>query len=699
MMMQWGQFLDHDLDHALPAVTAESWDGVDCKKTCDFAPPCYPMEVPADDPRIRNRRCIDFIRSSSTCGSGMTSVFFGALKPREQINQLTTFIDASQVYGYTQQFSRDLRNISVDGEDSGLLREGIRFTNQKSMLPFASPTDGIDCRRNLDESSINCFTAGDVRVNEQSGLLSMHVVWMREHNRIATFFNEINPHWTGEQVYQETRKIVGAMMQHFTFKHWLPHIIGDDGMAQLGAYEGYKPDVNPSISNEFATAALRFGHSLINPILHRLDWNFEPIEQGHLPLHQAFFAPWRVVYEGGIDPLLRGLFTVPAKIKKPEQNLNSELTERLFTTAHAVSLDLAAMNIQRGRDHALQSYMEYRKLCKLSTSNTFEGLDDISSASVRAKLKQLYGHPDNIDLFVGGILEDQMAGARVGPLFRCLLVEQFKKLRDGDRFYYENPSMFKPEQLTELKQATLARVLCDNGDNITRISENVFILPSRQGGYKSCEDIPAMSLRIWTDCSDCSRRSAYNLDITSLPSRSSRFRRDVSAAAPHEEEASDDVNRLHFNFDNDFYDMNEERVEGLEHLIERFDKSLKRIRKENHRLKASNDELWRAINMTIFRQLEAGESVTPPAKHHFQCTDKKGINRLNNEIWMEDDCTNCICERHQITCTIEKCGDPPKCDKNLRLSKQNGQCCQSCVEETTEETTIIASSKDVTTSR
>lgn len=118
------------------------------------------------------------------------------------------------------------------------------------MLPFASPTDGIDCRRNLEESSVNCFTAGDIRVNEQVGLLSMHTIFMREHNRIASFFNEINPHWTGEQVYQEARKIVGAMAQHFTFKHWLPKVIGQEGMDVLGEYKGYNPAANPSISSE-----------------------------------------------------------------------------------------------------------------------------------------------------------------------------------------------------------------------------------------------------------------------------------------------------------------------------------------------------------------------------------------------------------------------------------------------------------------
>lgn len=115
MVMQWGQFLDHDMDHALPSVSSESWDGIDCKKSCDYAAPCYPMDVPRDDPRISNRlpylqvlirflrlkfffrRCIDFVRTSAICGSGMTSIFFDTVQHREQINQLTSYIDASMV--------------------------------------------------------------------------------------------------------------------------------------------------------------------------------------------------------------------------------------------------------------------------------------------------------------------------------------------------------------------------------------------------------------------------------------------------------------------------------------------------------------------------------------------------------------------------------------------------------------------------
>jgi len=128
------------------------------------------------------------------------------------------------------------------------------------------------------------------------------------------------------------------------------------------------------ISTEFATAALRFGHTLINPILRRLDGNFESIPEGDLPLRQAFFSPWRLVEEGGIDPLMRGLFATPAKLKRPNELLNSHLTEDLFTHAHLVALDLAAMNIQRGRDHGIPSYNEYRVLCNLSRARSFEDL-------------------------------------------------------------------------------------------------------------------------------------------------------------------------------------------------------------------------------------------------------------------------------------------------------------------------------------
>lgn len=638
MVMQWGQFLDHDLDHAIPSVSSESWDGIDCKKSCNYAAPCYPIDVPPGDPRIKNRRCIDFVRSSAICGSGMTSVFFDTIQPREQINQLTSFIDASQVYGFTDGLSEDLRDLN---DDRGRLREGPRLPGRKPLLPYAG-NQGMDCRRDFAESSVNCFLAGDIRANEQVGLLAMHTIWMREHNRLAGELNRINSQWDGEKLFQESRKIVGAMAQHITYDQWLPLIVGPVGMEMLGEYKSYDPSVNPSISNVFATAALRFGHSLINPVLHRLDETFQPIPEGHLPLHKAFFSPWRLVDEGGVDPLLRGLFTVAAKLKTPEQNLNSELTEQLFKVAHAVALDLAAINIHRSRDHAIPGYLDFRRFCNMSVPDNFDDLQfEISDGSVRRKLEELYGHPGNIDVWVGGILEDQVAGGRVGPLFRCLLVDQFRRLRDGDRFWYENPSSFKTEQLTQIKQASLARIICDNSDNITRITKNAFLLPQRQGGYVKCDAVPRIDLRLWTECcNDCGNPSQFN----TLSRINRRNRREAGYSYP-----SDKPQHFDQTYNNlTAQEQNEERLEGMEEALATMQRSLKKMRKELQKCKS---------------KLPLG-----------YCVDYYGNRHESGDVWTPDNCTRCSCHGEHITCTVMKC---PKVDCERPFAVPD-ECCPVC---------------------
>lgn len=102
-------------------------------------------------------------------------------------------------------------------------------------------------------------------------------------------------------------------MQHITYSAWLPKVLGRQAMQKMGRYRGYQENVNPAISNVFATAAFRFGHTLINPILYRLNASFAEIKEGHLPLHKAFFAPHKLVQDGGIDPVLRGLLAAGVK--------------------------------------------------------------------------------------------------------------------------------------------------------------------------------------------------------------------------------------------------------------------------------------------------------------------------------------------------------------------------------------------------
>ncbi|MCP9265997.1 hypothetical protein DINM_021442 [Dirofilaria immitis] len=515
MMKQWGQFLAHDIEHTAPGLARQTYmKGAICNKTCENLDPCYNVPMPIEDPRMQGEKkpeilCIEVERSSATCGSGQTGPIYRQLTYREQMNiyvfqipfsKLTAFIDGSAIYGSAEVDALDLRDLFGD---HGLLRFDIVSETQKPYLPFERESS-MECRRNRShENPISCFLAGDYRANEQLALLSMHTLWLREHNRIATKFLEINPHWDGEIIYQETRKLIGAMLQVITYEHWLPKVLGPDGYAELiGPYRGYDSEVNPTLSNSFSAAALRFGHTIVNPILYRLDKNFEPIKEGHIPLHEAFFAPERLLSEGGIDPLLRGLFAMPMKVPKEQQLVNRELTHKLFSRVEESMYDLATINIQRGRDHGLPGYVAFRRWCNFSVPETWDDLaDDIPDNNVRATLKELYGHPGNIDLWVGLILERRLAGALVGPTIGCILGDQFRRLRTGDRFWYENEGVFTPLQLQQIRKTTLAAVLCNNGDYIDRI-QGCFRVQRKPAlnFYESCELIPQINLNVWQSC-------------------------------------------------------------------------------------------------------------------------------------------------------------------------------------------------------
>lgn len=660
MLMQWGQFLDHDLDSTVVALSqARFSDGQHCSSVCSNDPPCFSVMIPPNDPRVRSgARCMFFVRSSPVCGSGMTSLLMNSVYPREQINQLTSYIDASNVYGSTDHEARSIRDLA---SHRGLLRQGIVQRSGKPLLPFATgpPTE---CMRDENESPIPCFLAGDHRANEQLGLTSMHTLWFREHNRIAAELLKLNPHWDGDTVYHETRKIVGAEIQHITYRHWLPKILGEVGMKMLGEYRGYDPSVNAGIFNAFATAAFRFGHTLINPLLYRLDENFEPIPQGHVPLHKAFFSPFRIVNEGGIDPLLRGLFGVAGKMRIPSQLLNTELTERLFSMAHTVALDLAAINIQRGRDHGIPPYHDYRVYCNLSAAYTFEDLkNEIKSPVIREKLQRLYGSTLNIDLFPALMVEDLVPGSRLGPTLMCLLSTQFRRLRDGDRLWYENPGVFSPAQLTQLKQTSLARILCDNSDNITRVQQDVFRVAEFPHGYSSCEDIPRVDLRVWQDCcEDCRTRGQFNafsyhfrgrrsLEFSyedDKPTKRARWRKALSVK--HGKHLSNATSATH------------EHLEGpatndLKEFVLEMQKIITDLRKQ--------------IN-----SLESRLSTT-------ECVDDSGESHGGNTKWKKDPCTVCECKNGQITCFVEAC-QPAACPQPVKVE---GACCPVCLKNTAEE--------------
>ena len=145
-------------------------------------------------------------------------------------------------------------------------------------------------------------------------------------------------------------------------------------------------------------------------------------------------------------------------------------------------LDLVALNVQRGRDHGLPGYNAFRELCGLQRVKSFEYLKDLIPEKIVERLKLIYDHVDDIDLFIGGVSEAPVPGALLGPTFRCIVGDQFVRLQHGDRFYYDsasNPGKFTEEQLAEVRKSSLARIHCDNGDHVKLMQPLAFRKPSQ----------------------------------------------------------------------------------------------------------------------------------------------------------------------------------------------------------------------------
>ncbi|VDM66905.1 unnamed protein product, partial [Strongylus vulgaris] len=220
----------------------------------------------------------------------------------------------------------------------------------------------------------------------------------------------------------------------------------------------------------------------------RVDFSGENITHGGFFFGDGVFKSSKILFEGGIDPILRGFMSSP--VKRPHR-MTPAITEKMFG-----STDLGSLNIQRGRDHAIPSYNTMRTFCGLPKAKTFEDFSDmILDKNLRVGLGKHYNTTDDVDFYVGSMLEDPVVGGLVGTTLSCVIGEQFKRLRDGDRFFYENPGVFTPAQLVEIRKSSLSRVICDNGDHFEVISQDAFLLPGPQ--LTPCNQLPEVDLSKW----------------------------------------------------------------------------------------------------------------------------------------------------------------------------------------------------------
>jgi len=433
-LWQWGQFVDHDIDLT---------EGVNPAEPANIE---VPTGDPYFDPDSTGIEVIELNRSIYNPETGLT-----ADNPRQQENEITAWIDASNVYGSDDERAEALRT----NDGTGRLK-----TSAGELLPFN--TQGLP---NAGGASDTLFLGGDVRANEQVGLTTLHTLFVREHNRLAQELAEEHPRWDGDRIYERARRIVGAQMQVITYKEFLPALLGQGA---ISPYRGYDRAVDASIINVFSTAAYRFGHSALSPTLLRLDASGNEIAEGNLALRDAFFNPDILINEGGIEPILRGL--AAQTHQRVDPLVVDDLRNFLFGPPGAGGFDLASLNIQRGRDHGLPGYNDVREELGLPRAQDF--FDISSDTEVVDRLSSVYDSVDDVDLWVGGLCEDPLPGSHLGELFAEIVVMQFEALRDGDSYWYSR-SLSRQER-REVENTKLSDIIRRNTDIGEELPDDVF---------------------------------------------------------------------------------------------------------------------------------------------------------------------------------------------------------------------------------
>ncbi|TDH59380.1 peroxiredoxin [Dankookia rubra] len=439
MMYAWGQFIDHDINLTADSRTAE---------------PIF-ITIPQDDPTFPGGGFIPMNRAAAD-------------EYGQPINALSGWLDASMVYGSSAEVADKLR-----GEGGHML------TSDGNNLPV-----GL-----IDPTGENGFStaqighlAGDERADENPSLTGLQTLFVREHNYQVDRLHAADPCLDGETLYQMARAIVTAEIANVTYSEFLPHLLGD---LAPGPWQGYDASADPRMAVEFAGAAYRFGHSTVSPETEKLDEFGEP--GGTSELRDAFFqSPDLFAADGGADGMLRHLSADLAQAM--DARLVPDLRNFLFDPP--VGIDLAAINIQRGRDLGLPHLNEMREALHLTPYHDFGEITD--DAGTVAALRDVYGSVDQVDLWTGGLAESVMPGAFVGETFGVIIADQFARLRDGDRLWWENQG-FDAATEEAIRHTTLSDLILRNTDT-HYLQDDVFTYYERHAeGTEAMEpDLPQL---------------------------------------------------------------------------------------------------------------------------------------------------------------------------------------------------------------
>ncbi len=471
---------------------------------------------------------------------------------RQQINEETSFLDLSMVYGNKEAMLDLVRANTVDkwgntyesaklllGDDNMLptilqvaadngitaldvLRiftaegfGGLPDPDNVQAAIDANNTASPDFPNPADPTNwVNDYVAGDNRVNQTPLLVSQQTIWAREHNYQV---DKLTPYakkygWTEDQLFEAARAITEAEWQKVVYKEYLPKLIGQYA---LDDYTGYDSTVDPSIINDFTTVAFRFGHDQSSQEQQPLNEDGSNATPGGLTvftLATAFIAGANGARNAeDLDAWIRGQLSAHTQeIDGLVVDGNRNTLFGIGANGAPVTADLETFDIIRARDHGVASYNQLRAAMGLDTYSSFEeyaadnGID-VNSARFIA-LKNVYGGDINkLDAIIGGLLEEKYYDSQLGETFTKLIALQFENLRDGDQLYYENRFADDPKLLAEIEATSLADILART-TGIDHIYRDAFAAHDRISDTDgSIDGSWAKDLAIGTDYDDCIR--------------------------------------------------------------------------------------------------------------------------------------------------------------------------------------------------
>uniref|UniRef100_H2Q9C8 NAD(P)H oxidase (H2O2-forming) n=1 Tax=Pan troglodytes TaxID=9598 RepID=H2Q9C8_PANTR len=425
--------------------------------------------------------------------------------PRDPANQVTGWLDGSAIYGSSHSWSDALRSFSggqlASGPDPAFPRD-----SQNPLLMWAAPdpATGQNGPRGL-------YAFGAERGNREPFLQALGLLWFRYHNLWAQRLARQHPDWEDEELFQHARKRVIATYQNIAVYEWLPSFL----QKTPPEYTGYRPFLDPSISSEFVAASEQFLSTMVPPgvYMRNASCHFQGVINRNSSVSRALRvcnSYWSREHPSlqsaeDVDALLLGM---ASQIAEREDHVLVEDVRDFWPGPLKFSrTDHLASCLQRGRDLGLPSYTKARAALGLSPITRWQDINPALSRSNDTVLEAtaaLYNQDLSwLELLPGGLLESHRDP---GPLFSTIVLEQFVRLRDGDRYWFENTrnGLFSKKEIEEIRNTTLQDVLVAviNIDP-SALQPNVFVWhkgdPCPQPRQLSTEGLPACAPSVVRD--------------------------------------------------------------------------------------------------------------------------------------------------------------------------------------------------------